>query len=112
MLYLLSALSVMYILLMYYIFLLLLPPDGFVLCYIGLLVLTLWRFDDCLTQKDFLGKEERIFLINRTEHPRLAERVRCLCVGCDATWGPPCQALVTRLSLNHQRQTDGDRPAQ
>src|SRR3954465_13075488 len=31
---------------MYYIFLLLLPPDGFVLCYIGLLVLTLWRFGD------------------------------------------------------------------
>src|SRR5436190_23703007 len=27
-------------------FLFLLPPDGFVLCYIGLLVLTLWRFDD------------------------------------------------------------------
>src|SRR5204862_1436040 len=46
MLYLLLALSVMYILWMYYIFLLLLPPDGFVLCYIGLLVLTLWRFDD------------------------------------------------------------------
>ena len=46
MLYLLSALSVMYILLMYYISLLLLLPDGFVLCYIGLLVLTLWRFDD------------------------------------------------------------------
>src|SRR5204863_6831037 len=46
MLYLLSALSVMYILLMYYISLLLLPLDGFVLCYIGLLVLTLWRFDD------------------------------------------------------------------
>src|SRR3954469_17183345 len=46
MLYLLSALSVMYILLMYYISLLLLPPNGFVLCYIGLLVLTLWRFDD------------------------------------------------------------------
>src|SRR3954464_4510951 len=46
MLYLLSALSVMYILLMYYISLLLLPPDGFVLCYIGLLVLMLWRFDD------------------------------------------------------------------
>src|SRR5436190_23736734 len=46
MLYLLSALSVMYILLMYYISLLLLPPDGFVLCYIGFLVLTLWRFDD------------------------------------------------------------------
>src|SRR4051812_19151041 len=46
MLYLLSTLSVMYILLMYYISLLLLPPDGFVLCYIGLLVLTLWRFDD------------------------------------------------------------------
>src|SRR5436190_21601993 len=36
----------MYILLMYYISLLLLSPDGFVLCYIGLLVLTLWRFDD------------------------------------------------------------------
>src|SRR4051812_34455502 len=36
----------MYILWMYYISLLLLPPDGFVLCYIGLLVLTLWRFDD------------------------------------------------------------------
>src|SRR5438270_1810450 len=33
-------------LLMYYISLLLLPPDGFVLCYIGLLVLTLWCFDD------------------------------------------------------------------
>ena len=46
MLYLLLALSVMYILLMYYIFLLLLSPDGFVLCYIGLLVLMLWRFDD------------------------------------------------------------------
>src|SRR3954466_9169074 len=46
MLYPLSALSVMYILLMYYISLLLLPPDGFVVCYIGLLVLTLWRFDD------------------------------------------------------------------
>src|SRR3954467_10467852 len=46
MLYPLSAFSVMYILLMYYISLLLLPPDGFVLCYIGLLVLTLWRFDD------------------------------------------------------------------
>src|SRR3954464_15580354 len=46
MLYLLSALSVMYILLMYYISLLLLPPDGFVLCYIGLFVLTLWCFGD------------------------------------------------------------------
>src|SRR3954470_18079313 len=46
MLYLLSALSVIYILLMYYISLLLLPPDGFVLCHIGLLMLTLWRFDD------------------------------------------------------------------
>src|SRR3954467_14344425 len=46
MLYLLSALSVMYIRLMYYISLLLLSPDGFVLCYIGLLMLTLWRFDD------------------------------------------------------------------
>src|SRR3954468_6666527 len=40
MLYFLSALSVMYILLMYYISLLLLPPDGFVLCYIVLLMLT------------------------------------------------------------------------
>src|SRR5436189_6168425 len=46
MLYLLSALSVIYIMLMYYISLLLFPPDGFVLCYIGLLGLTLWRFDD------------------------------------------------------------------
>src|SRR3954463_2950055 len=46
MLYLLLALSVMYTLWMYYISLLLLPPDGFVLCYIGLLVLTLWCFDD------------------------------------------------------------------
>src|SRR4051812_46218329 len=46
MLYLLLALSVMYILLMYYVSLLLLPPDGFVLCYIGFPVLTLWRFDD------------------------------------------------------------------
>src|SRR5436189_3922416 len=46
MLYLLSALSVIYILWMCYISLLLLLPDGFVLCYIGLLVLTLWRFDD------------------------------------------------------------------
>src|SRR3954470_12583640 len=36
----------MYILWMYHISLLLLPPDGFVLCYIGLLVLTLWRFGD------------------------------------------------------------------
>src|SRR4051812_49102679 len=36
----------MYILLMYYISLLLLPPDGFLLCYFGLLVLTLWRFGD------------------------------------------------------------------
>src|SRR3954470_15366392 len=42
----LSALSVIYILWMYYISLLLLLPDGFVLCYIGLLVLTLWRFGD------------------------------------------------------------------
>src|SRR4051812_46062022 len=46
MLYLLSALLVMYTLLMYYISLLLLPPNGFVLCYIGFLVLMLWRFDD------------------------------------------------------------------
>src|SRR3954463_14467362 len=42
----LSALPVMNILWMCYISLLLLPPDGFVLCYFGLLVLTLWRFDD------------------------------------------------------------------
>src|SRR3954471_9509529 len=42
----LSALSVIYILWMCYISLFLLLPDGFVLCYIGLLVLTLWRFDD------------------------------------------------------------------
>src|SRR3954471_7774461 len=69
----------------------------------------LMLFTPCLTPKDFLGKEKRNFLINRTEHPRLAERVRCLCVGCDATWGPPCQALVTRLSANRRRQTEGDR---
>src|SRR3954470_13422058 len=41
----------------------------------------------CLTQKELAGEKERISLINRTEHPRLAERVRCLCVGCDVTWG-------------------------
>src|SRR3954471_23133799 len=59
--------------------------------------------DRCLTQKELAGGKERIFLINRTEHPRLAERVRCLCVGCDVTWGPPCQALVTQLPANRRR---------
>src|SRR4051812_22742976 len=58
--------------------------------------------NECLTQKDFLGEKERIFLINRTEHPRLVERVRCLCMGCDVTWGPPCQALVTQLPANRR----------
>src|SRR2546430_2166494 len=57
------------------------------------------------SQKEFPDKEKKNFLINRTEHPRLAERVRCLCVGCGATWGPPCQALVTRLL-----QIVGDEP--
>src|SRR5436189_2551958 len=65
--------------------------------------LTRPTFGRCLTQKDFAGEKERIFLINRTEHPRLAERVRCLCVGCDVTWGPPCQALVTQLPANRRR---------
>src|SRR5436189_3883614 len=55
---------------------------------------------------------EWIFLINRTEHPRLAERVRCLCVGCDVTWGPPCQALVTRLPATHRQWTENSRPTQ
>src|SRR5947208_14521040 len=64
------------------------------------------------SQKEFPGKEKRNFLINRTEHPRLAEKVRCLCVGCNATWGPPCQALVTRLFANRRRRTEGDRLAQ
>src|SRR3954465_4835885 len=68
--------------------------------------------DTCLTQKDFLGEEERIFLINRTEHPRLAERIRCLCVGCDVTWGPPCQALVTQLPANYGGGAEGNRQAQ
>src|SRR5436189_2926072 len=57
----------------------------------------------CLTQKEPAGEKGWIFLINRTEHPRLAERVRCLCVGCDVTWGPPCQALVTRLPATRRR---------
>src|SRR5438270_11818491 len=55
---------------------------------------------------------DRIFLINRTEHPRLAERVRCLCVGCDVTWGPPCQALVTRLPANRRQWAENNRPTQ
>src|SRR3954468_19990381 len=59
----------------------------------------------CLTQKDFSGEKERIFLINRTEHPRSVERVRYLCVGCDVTWGPPYQALVTNFL-----QIAGDEP--
>src|SRR3954463_9163378 len=66
----------------------------------------------CLTQKDFAGEKERIFLINRTEHPRSAERVRCLCVGCDVTWGPPCQALVTQLPANRRRRAESNRPTQ
>src|SRR3954470_11088051 len=57
----------------------------------------------CLTQKEPAGEKEWIFLINRTEHPPLAERVRCLYVGCDVTWGPPCQALVTRLPATRRR---------
>src|SRR3954468_21100265 len=66
----------------------------------------------CLTQKDFAGEKERIFLINRTEHPRSAERVRCLCVGCDVTRGPPCQGLVTQLPANHRRLAYSNRPTQ
>src|SRR4051812_3493659 len=66
----------------------------------------------CLTQKDFLGEGEWIFLINRTEHPRLAERVRCLCVGCNVTWGPPCQALVTQLPATRRQWAENNRPAQ
>src|SRR5436190_5950502 len=66
----------------------------------------------CLTQKEPGGEKGWIFLINRTEHPRLAERVRCLCVGCDVTWGPPCQALVTRLPATHRQWTENSRPTQ
>src|SRR3954462_6266657 len=66
----------------------------------------------CLTQKELAGGKERIFLINRTEHPRLAERVRCLCVGCDVTWGPPCQALVTQLPANRRRRAEDSWQAQ
>src|SRR3954466_2764312 len=66
----------------------------------------------CLTQKELAGEKEWIFLINRTEHPRLAERVRCLCVGCSVTWGPPCQALVTRLPANRRRWTENSRATQ
>src|SRR4051812_22754601 len=66
----------------------------------------------CLTQKELAGENERISLINRTEHPRLAERVRCLCVGCDVTWGPPCQALVTRLPANRRQWAENNRPTQ
>src|SRR4051812_16645141 len=47
---------------------------------------------------------------NRT--PSLAERVRCLCVGCNVTWGPPCQALVTRLPANRRRWAENSRPTQ
>src|SRR3954468_20070557 len=63
-------------------------------------------------QKEFPSAEKRNFLINRTEHPRLAERVRCLCVGCDVTWGPPCQALVTQLPANRRRGAENNRPTQ
>ena len=50
--------------------------------------------------------------MNRTEHPRLAERVRCLCVGCDVTWGPLYQALVTQLPANRWRWAESNRPTQ
>src|SRR3954468_10790009 len=63
-------------------------------------------------QKEFPSAEKRNFLINRTEHPRLAERVRCLCVGCDVTWGPPCQALVTQLPVNRRRRAESNRLTQ
>src|SRR5436189_3869446 len=66
----------------------------------------------CLTQKEPAGEKERISLINRTEHPRLAERVRCLCVGCDVTWGPPCQTLVTQLPANRRRWAESNRLTQ
>src|SRR5436190_4049419 len=69
-------------------------------------------YRDCLTQKELADEKEWIFLINRTEHPRLAERVRCLCVGCNVTWGPPCQALVTRLPANRRRWAENSRPTQ
>src|SRR5438270_4824553 len=66
----------------------------------------------CLTQKEPASENGRIFLINRTEHPRLAERVRCLCVGCDVTSGPPCQAFVTRLPANRRQWAENNRPTQ
>src|SRR4051812_26525673 len=70
------------------------------------------RVVQCLTQKEPGGEKGWIFLINRTEHPRLAERVRCLCVGCDVTWGPLCQALVTQLPANRQRWAESNRLTQ
>src|SRR5436190_18331138 len=54
----------MFILWMYYIFLLLLPPGGFVLCYIGLLVLTLWRFgDDVISLSPGKGRHSKALSI-------------------------------------------------
>src|SRR5438445_13263197 len=66
----------------------------------------------CLTQKELADEMDRIFLINRTEHPRLAEKVRCLCVGRGVTWGPPCQALVTRLPADRRQRVESNRPTQ
>src|SRR3954468_2583594 len=81
MLYLLSALSVMYILWMHYISLLLLPPDGFVLGYIGLLVLTLWRFDDdVISPSPGKGRYSwyQSFRV-RTLRPGVGHVVHCAC---------------------------------
>ena len=58
--------------------------------------------------KKTFSVKERIFLINRTEHPRLVDGVRCLCMGCDVTWGPPCQALVTQLPANRRWWAEGN----
>src|SRR5436189_5841933 len=80
MLYLLSALSVMYILLMYYISLLLLPPDGFVLCYFGLLVLTLWRFDD-----DVISPSPGKGRYNRT--PKICGALMMMSSALHRAWG-------------------------
>src|SRR3954469_2010788 len=66
----------------------------------------------CLTQKEPAGEKEWIFLINRTEHPRLAERVRCLCAGCDVTWWPPCRGRVTQFSANRRRRAESKRQRQ
>src|SRR5204862_4390787 len=41
-----------------------------------------------------------------------AERVHCLCVGCNVTWGPPCQALVTQLPATRRQWAENNRPAQ